>query len=117
VDSFSYTDDKAASLIQIQMRANALTFPKPWEPLDSNQAMAFIDELRAELSSEHPLYGIPLHVIAQSCSADDTLLQMEDGCVVSVHLTWSTKPEPPPFPIYQRYDSFKEWAQQVMLRE
>ena len=73
MDSFSYTDDKAAGLIQIQMRANALTFPKPWEPLDSNQAMAFIDELRAELSSEHPLYGIPLHVIAQSCSADEYL--------------------------------------------
>lgn len=90
-------------------------FLSPWECLSSNQAIAFTRELDAELSPEHPLYGITTRAVAHSCRADDALFGLNDGRVVVVHLTWGSAPERPPYPIHQIYDSLGDWTQQVMV--
>ena len=92
-----------------------MIFIEPWESLSSNQATAFILELAAELSHEHPLHGIEFHAVAHSCRVDDALFGMNDGRVVAVHLTWGGAPERPPFPVHRIYSSLEDWAQQLML--
>jgi hypothetical protein len=43
------------------------------------------------------------------------LFRLEGGGVVDVHLTWSGKTEPPPWPSHRAYASLEDWQRQVMV--
>ena len=92
-----------------------MTFLEPWEALNSSQATVFVREIETEVAPEHPLHRIAFRAIARSRGADDVLVEMDDGRVVAVHLTWSSARERPPYPIHRMYDTLDHWVQQVML--
>ena len=92
-----------------------IEFLEPWCDFVPGQADAFLRELLSELSVGHPLNGLQLSPLGHSGAADDALFEMEDGRVVQVHLTLSSRPEQLPLPRYRIYSNAVEWAQQVML--
>jgi hypothetical protein len=71
----------------------------PGEP-EQQQMRAVTSELLREASAGHPLYGVAFTVIGLSTARDDVLLKVHDRWVL-VHLTWSGKPEVPPWPTCQ----------------
>jgi hypothetical protein len=90
----------------------------PWYPVANPQE--FLDELRLEVTSSHPLFDLPLRTIARRYDRDDVLFQIEDGSgrVAMVHLTWSMKPERDPFwPETIILDSLNRWAETVMTED
>jgi hypothetical protein len=97
------------------MEPLSIPFLNPWAPLPSNRAAAFEAEIQRELSPEHPLHGITLSAIAHSQRADDALFRLDDDRVVGVHLTWSGKTEPPPWPTHNIYPSLDAWREHVMV--
>jgi len=97
------------------MEPLSTSFLEPWEQLPPDRATAFEAEIQSELSPGHPLHGITLSALACSNRADDVLFQLDDDRVVDVHMTWSTKTEPPPYPSHDIYPSLDAWRKQVML--
>jgi hypothetical protein len=90
---------------------------EPWQPIaDPDLARAFEDELARELSPGHPLKGLSLTAIGQHGGTADFLFQVNDGTgrVALVHLTWSGKPEAPPWPQSMLFANFAEWAENGM---
>ena len=61
---------------------------EPWRPVADGHA--FVEELRRECGSGHPLGGMPVTALASREDCDDVLFQVEDGSgrVAVVHLTW-----------------------------
>jgi hypothetical protein len=97
------------------MEDASLQFLKPWVESEPEPAAAFLRELQLELAPDHPLHGTKLTGIAHSRAGDDVLFQMEDRRVAQVHLTWSGRPEQPPWPNHDVYDFIQEWARRVMI--
>jgi hypothetical protein len=64
---------------------------------DSEHAEAFAAELRREVAPEHPLSGRSWRVIAKALPNDDVIAECDDQVAV-VHLTWTQRQEPPPWP-------------------
>ena len=96
------------------MTPESIAFLDPWEPLATEQVESFSSELTRELTSTHPLYGLPLTPIARSTAADDALFSINSEEVTMVHLTWSGRPENPPWPIHKRYPTLQSWVREVM---
>ena len=99
------------------MTSANVAFVEPWEPLSPDRANEFSSELNRELTTEHPLYGLSMTPLAHSTAADDVLFAMDNEEVALVHLTWSGRPETPPWPRHRRYPTMELWAQQVMEPE
>ena len=81
----------------------------PGEP-EQQQTQAIASELLREASAGHPLYGLAFTVIGRSDARDDVLLKLGDRWAL-VHLTWSGKPEPPPWPTCVVFDSASDVEQ------
>ena len=94
----------------------SFSFSQPWRELSQEQADAVLREIRRELSPGHPLHGANLTPIAKSGLTDDVLLQLDDGRVADVHLTWTGCAEGSPWPRHRVFASLEEWVQQVMVR-
>lgn len=87
----------------------------PWQSVtnDPSQAAGMARELARELSTGHPLYGLPVQTLARRQDCDDVLFAVEDGSgrVAVVHLTWShSPPERPPWPGTVMYPSLEAWV-------
>jgi hypothetical protein len=71
--------------------------PSPWYRLsDERQRLLLEEELRKEITQEHPLEGLSLTVIARRDDRDDVLVTLdgsENGRIAEVHLTWSRRKE------------------------
>ena len=65
---------------------------------DAEQAGALAAELQREVAPGHPLYGQSWRVIARALTSDDIVVE-RGGEVAVVHLTWTQKPERPPWPV------------------
>jgi hypothetical protein len=77
-------------------------------------AAAYERELRAELGSDHPLFGVPVAAVGKHDGSDDVLFRLVDasGRVALVHLTWGRHPEPQPWPFFESFpdpDAFAAW--------
>ena len=77
----------------------------PWWPTDGKGAAfhaTFLAQLARELSPDHPLYGLPVRLIARGLG-DDALFALDDGTgrVAVVHLTWSSQQQRLPWPATQ----------------
>lgn len=91
----------------------------PWHSVADApaQAAGMERELARELSTGHPLFGLPVRALARRQDCDDVLLVIEDGTgqVAVVHLTWThTPPERPPWPGTTLYPSFEVWVAEGM---
>jgi hypothetical protein len=69
-------------------------------------------ELLHEASAGHSLYGTAFTVTGRSTARDDVLLRVGDRWAL-VHLTWSGKPETPPWPTCPIFDTATDVEQAV----
>ncbi len=71
----------------------------PWARPSNEVADSLVTECHRELSPGHPLYGETFSAIARCQGCDDVVLRLSnDRGFALVHLTWSGKPEQPPWP-------------------
>lgn len=92
-----------------------IEFLEPWCAFVPGQGDAFLDELRLEVSTDHPLSGLNLLPLAHWGAADDALFELPDDRIVQVRLTWSEHAEQPPWPRHRFYSNIAEWVEHVML--
>jgi hypothetical protein len=88
---------------------------EPWIPEISK---TFLEELQNEISENHILNGIDLIVTARRLDKDEVLFQLQEdpNKYVHVHLTWRGDKElNTNWPISRVFNSFEEWAKEVML--
>jgi hypothetical protein len=90
---------------------------EPWIAV-GQYADNLVDELKAEVNDQHPLWSIHVRPIAQRTDCDDVLFSLEGGRVAVVHLTWSGAREcNVTFPEVTFFDSLDEWATNQMFRD
>jgi hypothetical protein len=70
-------------------------------------------EVQVELSQGHALFGIPLRAVGCSWVCDDVLFEIRDGSgrFAVVHIAWTRRAEPPPWPISTVYESIEAWEE------
>ncbi len=82
-----------------------LTFDDPlWDLRDYPRRFVYAQELADELAPDHELFGCTVEVLAKSTANDDLIVRCADRLAV-VHLTWSGKTEPSPWPSTTYIDS------------
>lgn len=95
---------------------------EPWFPTDEwtdSQRNAFVRQLQLEVDEGHPLFRVPVQVIARHGGSDDTLFELLDntGRFAMVHLTWSKSKEAMPWPITTVYASLQDFALTQMCED
>jgi hypothetical protein len=77
-----------------------LSYSAPWWPtIDMDDLGVFLmEELKKEISHDHPLYELVDDVIAKRQDNEDILVSLENGRLAVVHLTWSGKLESKDYP-------------------
>jgi hypothetical protein len=91
-----------------------LTLLSPWIEPHSPEGLSL--ELRREVAPPHELHGKSIRAIAVVEDCDDVLFAVEDADSVRyavVHLTWSRKPEPIPWPHTTFFDSLELWIERM----
>jgi hypothetical protein len=84
-------------------------FLEPWwdlrgdGPAERTQRDALARQHHTELAPDHPLYGQPIAVIAQSAASDDIIVQLASNGWAQVHLTWTSTVQRPPWPTTTSY--------------
>jgi len=93
----------------------------PWVPVSNRGQEAYDNELKMELSLDHPLYGVRSRAIARTCHTDDILFELHDHNIARfavVHLTFRGRPESDPqWPSVVLYRDLEHWVTQRMLRD
>jgi hypothetical protein len=86
--------------------AEVYEFAEPLVDLrhEPDHAETFRRELLRELSPGHPLHDLAVTVIARALPQDDVIVETQDA-VALVHLTWTGKPEPLPWPLTEWVNS------------
>jgi hypothetical protein len=84
----------------------------PWVPIPVEDRPRFANELTAELSPGHPLFGRATIPIVGCSVCDDVVFMAEsdDGFYTRVHLTWRGTSEVLPYPEF-------EWANPPLSAE
>jgi len=84
----------------------------PWQAESSPQAVA---ELAREIRSGHPLWQIPVRVLARRQDSDDVLFAVDDGTgrVAVVHLTYQVELDPR-WPSVALFDSIEDFRRRRM---
>ena len=72
-------------------------------------------ELAAELSSGHPLLGQAWTIVAQARPQAEVVVTT-DSAVYLVHLTWTRRPERPPYPRVLAFRSAAEFEDAIKYR-
>ncbi len=93
---------------------------EPWyiAPVDGRATLE--RELRAEVAPGHPLHGQHVAAVARCAGCDDVAFRLEGSPVprwAIVHLTWSGKPDRPPWPDADLFDSFDGVGQHIAQHE
>ena len=89
------------------------TWLEPWGVVPESQKAAIKNELYAELTFRHPLFGEPLEPIGRSFANDDVLFVREEGNLVVVHLTWSGLGDSE-YPSTEFFDTWAEFTSKKM---
>ena len=89
--------------------------PDPWFVPDEHTRQRLTQELLTELSEGHALFDIHPEVLNRCGACDVVLVRVGEGNFGIVHLTWSGKPEAPPWPRYTHTGGYvaSELAQTV----
>lgn len=95
-----------------------IDFVEPWVAIGSERA-SFEEELSRELSSDNTLVGFKVQVIGRRVDCDDILFEVYDEKasfkLALVHLTWSGKVEPSPWPVIKLFADAEEFISQMRL--
>jgi hypothetical protein len=87
------------------------TFEPPWEPADSSDFL--LEQIQAELTDPHPLFGKVVKPIAIRADSDDVLVKTTEGYAL-VHLSWCRRSRPSPdFPHTRLLDDWETFLDQV----
>ena len=88
-----------------------LKFLEPWIDMIEfeESSEVFENELRKEIHEAHPLWAKSFKAIAKRQDNDDVLVELEDGQLAVVHLTWSGKSESDIFPRTKTYLNKKDF--------
>lgn len=95
-----------------------IPFAEPWLDMTCEPRkvkMGLLIELKREVHRAHPLYKLDATVIGQRQDNDDILIELEDGLMAVVHLTWSGKKEYGPWPATQVYSSRENFIENRLL--
>ena len=82
----------------------------PWQPPHSPSGIEA--ELHKEVGAEHPLYRRQATALAVAQDRDDVLFLIEGPIsprYAVVHLTWSQRREPHPWPETRFFDTSDQW--------
>lgn len=84
----------------------------PWHAESSPQAAT---ELAREVCPGHPLWQLPVRVLARRQDCDDVLFALEDGTgrVAVVHLTYQAAHDPL-WPSVELFDDFEDFRRRRM---
>lgn len=83
-----------------------LNYLEPYQKainMDEKTISSLLHELKLELSNNHILYNTDVDLIAQKTNNDEIVLELHDGRIAVVHLTWKSKPETREYPITRIY--------------
>ncbi len=69
------------------------SFEEPWEPAARTEFL--LEQIAAELTEPHPLYGKVVAPVAIRADSDDVLVRTTDGYAL-VHLSWCKRSRPSP---------------------
>lgn len=94
---------------------------EPWRTTEIYEAdfhEAFRKQLEREVTMGHPMYGLPVKLIARG-DGDDALFQILDGSgrVAEVHLTWTRVQRNLSWPLTTIYPNLEDSARESMRRE
>lgn len=87
----------------------------PWRAVERSGKVDELASLQRELSKEltdvHPLASLEPRVIGRCSASDDIVVELNDGRLAIVHLTWCGKPDqfPDKFPDTTIYSSVAEF--------
>ena len=99
-------------------------WPAAWKPFETTpDATRFERELTRILTPEHPLFGRAAHALGRSLVGIEVLFAIDDppGGVAEVHLTWTSRPRRPDWPVcfwpvFLCFAGFDEWARDAIWR-
>jgi hypothetical protein len=74
--------------------------------MDGDSAQAVEDEVTTEIAPGHELHQLALTAVAKCEGCDSVVYRASDGTFAVVHLSWSRKPETPPWPRTTRLGGF-----------
>ncbi|GAB3806681.1 hypothetical protein GCM10028819_42510 [Spirosoma humi] len=89
------------------------TWLEPWGAVSESQKAVLENQLQAEMTFRHPLFGEQLDPIGMSFASDDVLFGREGDTLVVVHLTWSG-PGDDEYPLTEFFDTWSEFTSQKM---
>jgi hypothetical protein len=81
--------------------------------LRGERAAGFEGEAIKEIAPGHELHGLTLTAIAKCEGCDEVMFQAPNDIFAMVHLTWTGRPEPLPWPRAKRLESQRD-AQMAM---
>jgi len=82
-------------------------YEEPWSDIreyPEQHKAALEAELKSEIGGDHMLANRALSILAKREDQDDVLVLGEGGFYI-VHLTWSGRTEPAPYPVTERFAS------------
>jgi hypothetical protein len=79
-----------------------LKLSEPWFRPEPKRGASLVTEARAEISADHELAGRALTAVAACSGCDDVAFRLDDDTFALVHLTWTHRLEPKPWPVTQR---------------
>jgi hypothetical protein len=92
----------------LKVRQLPALLPAPWWQPDETGLAALLRELKSELSPGHPLYRLPVDVRSRCGACDEVLISVVGGTFSLVHLSWSGRPEHPPYPLVTMIGPYKD---------
>jgi hypothetical protein len=95
--------------------SNSIRWLSPWEAVDNGAV--FEAELRREVVSGHPLYGLSAVAVGRRLDCDDVLFRIDHpSCALAVvHLTWRMQPEhDQTWPQTRLFHHCEEWIQNCL---
>ena len=82
--------------------------------MEETNIQALINELKLELPENHILYNESVELIARKVDNDDIVLELMDGRIAVVHLTWKSKKENNGYPLTRVYkDEIEFWNKEM----
>ncbi len=83
-----------------------MDFGEPWFRLEGDPARSFEREASIEIGRGHELDGVGLTPIAKCQGCDAVVFRISDETFAIVDLTWTGKPDTPPWPRTTRLGGF-----------
>jgi hypothetical protein len=107
-------EDGSACRKTVGPMKNELKFVSPWTEPHSPDSLAL--ELEREVATGHVLYEKLVKALAVARGRSDVLFEIEDAekmVYAVVHLTWTQKQEPPPWPTTTIFNSLEQWIEWI----